>query len=126
MVIEIRFTINFIISNFYRMLSYLCPRWILYAIFFIYYDFTDILARCTIVHCFYHVCMNVCDSWVFKDSFVSIKILSIYIEAQYGFRKGRSTTDCIFVLNSIINEFAAKKKTLYAILLIIQRHLIIL
>ena len=39
---------------------------------------------------------------------------SIYIEAQYGFRKGRSTTDCIFVLNSIINEFAAKKKTLCA------------
>ena len=39
---------------------------------------------------------------------------SIYIEAQYGFRKGRNTTDCIFVLNSIINEFAAKKKTLYA------------
>ena len=39
---------------------------------------------------------------------------SIYIGAQYGFRKGRSTTDCIFVLNSIINEFAAKKKTLYA------------
>ena len=37
---------------------------------------------------------------------------SIYIEAQYGFRKGRSITDCIFVLNSIINEFAAKKKTL--------------
>ena len=79
LLIEIRFTINFIISNFYLTLSYLCPRWILYAIFFIYYDFTDILARCTIVHCFYHVCMNVCDSWVFKDSFVSIKLLSIYL-----------------------------------------------
>ena len=31
------------------------------------------------MHCFYHVCMNVCDSWVFKDSFVSIKLLSIYV-----------------------------------------------
>ena len=70
---------NFIISNFYRTLSYLCPGWIIYAIFFIYYDFIDVLARCTIVHCFYHVCMNVYDSRVFKDSFVSIKLLFIYL-----------------------------------------------
>ena len=80
LLIEIRFTINFIISNFYHTLSYLCPRWILHAIFFIYYDFTDILARCTIVHCFYHVCMNVCDSWVFKDAFVSIKFLTMIMD----------------------------------------------
>ena len=31
------------------------------------------------MHCFYHVCMNVCDSRVFKDSFVSIKLLFIYL-----------------------------------------------
>ena len=27
---------------------------------------------------------------------------SIYVEAQYGFRKGRSTTDCGFILHAII------------------------
>ena len=76
LLIEIRLTINFIISDFYRTLSYLSPRWTLYAIFFIYYDFIDVFTPCTTVHCFYHVCMNVCDSWVFQDSFVTIKLLS--------------------------------------------------
>ena len=53
LLIEIRFTIHFIISNFYQTLSYLCPGWILYAIFFIYYAFIGVLARCAIVHCFF-------------------------------------------------------------------------
>ena len=39
---------------------------------------------------------------------------AIYVEAQYGFRKGRSTTDCIFVLHNIINNFVESGKKLYA------------
>ena len=38
----------------------------------------------------------------------------IYVEAQYGFRKDRSTTDCVFVLNEIVNNFIQKGKKLFA------------
>ena len=38
----------------------------------------------------------------------------IYIEAQYGFRKGRSTTDCMFILSNIINKFTESGHKLYA------------
>ena len=38
----------------------------------------------------------------------------IYVEAQYGFRKGRSTTDCIFILHNVINSFIQSGKRLYA------------
>ena len=41
LLIEIRFTIDFIISNFLRALSYPRLEWILYAICFIYYDCID-------------------------------------------------------------------------------------
>ena len=39
---------------------------------------------------------------------------SIYIEAQNGFRRGRGTTDSIFILHQIINQFINKGKKLYA------------
>ena len=39
---------------------------------------------------------------------------SIYIEAQYGFRKGRSTTDCIFILQNVIDKFVQNNQRLYA------------
>ena len=35
-------------------------------------------------------------------------------EAQYGFRKGRGTTDCIFILHGIIESALSKGKQLYA------------
>ena len=38
----------------------------------------------------------------------------IYVEAQYGFRKGRSTTDCMFILHNIINKFIENGNKLYA------------
>ena len=38
---------------------------------------------------------------------------NIYIEAQYGFRKGRSTTDCMFILHSIIDNFIQNGNKLY-------------
>ena len=38
----------------------------------------------------------------------------IYVEALYGFRTGRSTTDCIFILNNVINKLLKSEKTLYA------------
>ena len=37
----------------------------------------------------------------------------IYIEAQFGFRQGRSTVDCMFVLNGIINKFIQNSKKLF-------------
>ena len=37
-----------------------------------------------------------------------------YIEAQYGFRKGRGTVDCIFVLSQLVNNFVDSGKKLYA------------
>ena len=35
-------------------------------------------------------------------------------EAEYGFRKGRGTTDCIFILHGIIESALSKGKQLYA------------
>ena len=40
---------------------------------------------------------------------------SIYVEAQYGFRKGRSTTDCAFILHTIINKFVQNGKKLFTL-----------
>ena len=37
----------------------------------------------------------------------------IYSRAQNGFRKGRGTVDCIFVLHNVINEFMEKGNKLY-------------
>ena len=39
---------------------------------------------------------------------------SIYIEAQNGFRRGRGTADCIFILQQLITQFVDKGKQLYA------------
>ena len=36
------------------------------------------------------------------------------MEAQFGFRKGRGTTDCIFVLHNIVNNLIENGKNLYA------------
>ena len=36
----------------------------------------------------------------------------VYIEAQYGFRKGRGTVDCIFVLSQLVNNFVNSGKKL--------------
>ena len=38
---------------------------------------------------------------------------SVYVDAQRGFRKGRSTTDSIFILHSIINSLKSLNKKLY-------------
>ena len=37
-----------------------------------------------------------------------------YIEAQFGFRKGRSTVDCVFILQGIIQKFLQSGIKLYA------------
>ena len=50
----------------------------------------------------------------------------IYIEAQFGFRKGRSTVDCVFILQSIIQKFLRSGKKLYAFLLTILKRSITL
>ena len=34
----------------------------------------------------------------------------IYIEAQFGFRKGRSTVDCVFIFQNIIQKFLQSGK----------------
>ena len=39
---------------------------------------------------------------------------NIYIEAQYGFRKGRSTVDCMFILHNVIGKFLENGNKLYA------------
>ena len=36
-----------------------------------------------------------------------------FIDNQFGFQKGKSTTDCIFILQAIINKTLANKKKLY-------------
>ena len=36
-----------------------------------------------------------------------------YVDAQYGFRKGRSTVDCTFILHQLINDYIARSKKLY-------------
>ena len=41
----------------------------------------------------------------------------IYVEAQYGFRKGRSTTDCMFILHNMINKFIQSDKKRYTFLI---------
>ena len=46
------------------------------------------------------------DSWAEK--------YEIYIEAQYGFRRDRGTTDSVFILNQIINQVLENGKKLYA------------
>ena len=38
----------------------------------------------------------------------------IYIEAQFGFRKGRSTVDCVFILQGLIQKFLRSGIKLYA------------
>ena len=37
----------------------------------------------------------------------------IYLEAQNGFRKGRGTTDSLFIIQNVINEFIENGKKLY-------------
>ena len=37
----------------------------------------------------------------------------IYVDAQYGFRKERSTVYCIFILHQLINDYIARSKKLY-------------
>ena len=50
----------------------------------------------------------------------------IYIEAQIGFRKGRSTVDCMFILQNVIQKFLQSGKKLYAFLLTILKRSITL
>ena len=46
---------------------------------------------------------------------------SIYVEAQYGYRRRRGTTDSIFVLQNVINNFLEQGKKLYTFLLSIAK-----
>ena len=39
---------------------------------------------------------------------------SIYVEAQYGFRSGRGTVDCMYILHNAITSFINNGKPLYA------------
>ena len=39
----------------------------------------------------------------------------IYVESQYGFRSGRGTTDCLFILHNAINNFIDSGKELYTL-----------
>ena len=45
------------------------------------------------------------NDWVENNNIVS--------DAQFGFRKGRSTLDAIFVLNAVIQNILNEKKRLY-------------
>ena len=47
----------------------------------------------------------------------------MYVEAQGGFRKGRSTTDSIFILHSIINSLISQNKKLYCAFLDLRKAL---
>ena len=38
----------------------------------------------------------------------------IYVEAQYGFRSGRGTVDCIFILHNVITHFINNGQDLYS------------
>ena len=39
----------------------------------------------------------------------------VYVEAQYGFRTGRGTVDCVFILQNVISNFIQNGKKLYAL-----------
>jgi hypothetical protein len=45
----------------------------------------------------------------------------VYIEAQYGFRKGRGTVDNVFILHSIINDYLQNGKRVYALFIDFQK-----
>ena len=47
----------------------------------------------------------------------------IYVDAQYGFRKGRSTVDCIFILHQLINDYVARSKSCMCFLSISVKRL---
>ena len=55
---------------------------------------------------FTRILNNRLDGWAEK--------YQIYIEAQNGFRRGRSTADSAFILSNIIDDFLAQGKKLYA------------
>ena len=48
-------------------------------------------------------------------------IYSVYVEAQGGFRTGRSTTDSIFILHSILNSLISQNKKLYCAFLDLRK-----
>ena len=54
---------------------------------------------------FLHIVQDRIDQWLHYND--------IIVEEQAGFRKGYSTVDHIFVLNSIVNRHLAQKKKLY-------------
>ena len=68
-------------------------------------NYRGITLLSTLGKLFTRVINNRLDSWA-ND-------YHIYIEAQYGFRKGRGTVDCMFVLNGIVNKFVQNSKKVY-------------
>ena len=45
----------------------------------------------------------------------------IYSESQYGFRQNRSTSDCLFVLHGLINNYTSNSKPLYCAFIDLKR-----
>ena len=70
-------------------------------------NFRGITLLSTLGKLFTRVINNRLNSWAEQ--------YGILIEAQYGFRKGRSTTDCIYVLQNIISDYVQRGKKLYAL-----------
>ena len=47
-----------------------------------------------------------------------------FIDNQFGFQKGKSTVDCIFIIHALISKTLASKKKLYVALLYWEKCLI--
>ena len=71
-------------------------------------NYSGITLLSTLGKLFTRVINNRLESWAGE--------YGVYIEVQYGFRKGRGTIDCIFVLSQLVNNFVISGKKLYAIL----------
>ena len=50
-----------------------------------------------------------------KTSENNVNENNVISDAQFGFRKGRSTVDAIFILNSIVQNYINEKKRLYVV-----------
>ena len=78
------------------------------------YNYRGITLLNTLGKLFTRVVNNRLESWAEE--------YGVYIEAQYGFKKGRDTVDCIFVLSQLVNNFVNSGKKL-RFLYISVRHL---
>ena len=60
--------------------------------------------------------------WLFQSSYATGEgIYNIISDSQFGFRKGLSTIDAIFVLQSLVNKYLSDKKRIYCCFIDFQK-----